>query len=864
MGVSIGPQIGVDGYAQYKADIKQIIAQIEQYKAKTEALSDSAEDLKQKEEYLRKEIELQSKVMKKLEEYQGKVAEKTTELENAEKKNEKQIQRSRIAYTDVSTEIIKQQTELDKLGRALENVEQKQHEETDVLEEMADAGSKTQNAISASAVALGNLMAKVVEKGAELVKQAYEVGINYNASMETYNAAFSTLLGSEDAAREAVDNVRKLSKETPTFSTSSLTKSVQMLVAADKSAEQATEDVRALANAIAASGGGNSELERMAQNLQQIANAGKATSIDIRQFAYAGINVSQLLADYTGKSLEEVKGMTVTYEMLTGALRYAASEGGRYYGGLEKQAETYNGQLSAMKKNAEELAGEFASSLTGLAEEEIFPWLNEFLSSDKTKQFASDLGRVGPAGVLAGAGLIAVDKAAMLLGVSFGSVLGPLAAVLAGITAITVAFKAQKSTWDNATLGEGHTLEEYEANVKHYADEVERLKGEYDELADCGADLTMVSSELSNAQIALGRAQKELAEASKEAGEAIEDAAEAESKAVPAARVDSIILNAKEQLDALKESYDAYYEAAEKAAQKTFDLFEEYEASKPEDLLSVDTLTANLASQTAFWEKYAENIAYVSDATTGLSKELLAYLSDGSVESAEYLQGIINEIMAAGGATSEEGQAVIDNINQAFADLQQAQNNYAATTAQTMTDYKKSMEDIVEDAKSKLQELDLEDEMFEEGVNSITGYANGLAKEMPGLEADMFLWGQNLSIQLQNGINSVSVSMPNINGVATTNGATISGIPGFAGGLDNVPEDDFLAYLHKGEMVLTAAQASMIRSGEYQQSIANAAYNYGGVSINVYAAEGQSVDEIADTVAFKLQNAVDQKDGVFR
>lgn len=45
----------------------------------------------------------------------------------------------------------------------------------------------------------------------------------------------------------------------------------------------------------------------MAQNLQQIKNAGKATAADIKQFAYAGIDVYGILADYTGKSTAEVQ-----------------------------------------------------------------------------------------------------------------------------------------------------------------------------------------------------------------------------------------------------------------------------------------------------------------------------------------------------------------------------------------------------------------------------------------------------------------------------------------------------------------------------------------------------------------------------
>lgn len=860
MAVSIGPQIGVDGYSQYKAEIKNLIAQMDQYKAKADALSDSAEDLAKKEQYLKEQMRLQNEAMQKYAEYSEKAKARQQELESAEKKNTVQIENAKTAYINCQTAITQHGTELAKLEGELQQVQTAQQQETQSLKQMGDEAEKSNQKISASTIALGNLMSKAVEKGAELVKQAMEIGINYNASMETYRAAFETLLGDAEAAEKAVDNVRRLSKETPTFSTSSLTKSVQMLVAADKSAEEATKDIKALANAIAASGGGNSELERMAQNLQQIANAGKATSIDIRQFAYAGINVSQLLADYTGKSKEEVKDLTVTYDLLAGALRYAAEEGGRYYGGLEKQAQTYNGQLSALKKNAEELAGTFASSFTGIAEEDIFPAINEFLANDKTKSFVELLGKIGPAAGIAAVGLKGASVAATLLGVSFGAVAGPVGALAAVIAAATYVIEKFGETERKTKLGKGHSVEEYTENVKKYADEVERLQAEYDEMAAQGFDLAKITQELEKAEEQLTYAQDELTEATQGTTQAMEDAAAAESGAASSARYDAIITEARGKLDGLRDSYNEYYEAAEKAAQKQFKLFEEVDAL---EYTSTATLEKNLAAQTAYWEKYAENLAYVSDAQAGLSKELLEFLSDGSTESAGYLQSIVADIMAAGGASSKGGQEIINSLNQQFADLQNAQTNYADTTASTMTDFRNSMVKIVDDAKEELKKLDLTDEMYARGVSSIQGYANAMQNEMTGLQNQMYLWGNNLGQRFADGLNSVTITMPYIQGMnIKATGSIFAG--SHAKGLDYVPRDDYLANLHKGEMVLTAAQANAVRSGEYQQSIANSAYNYGGVNINVYAAEGQSVDDIAEAVSYKLQNDVTRREGVYR
>ena len=95
----------------------------------------------------------------------------------------------------------------------------------------------------------------------------------------------------------------------------------------------------------------------MAQNLQQIKNVGKATSQDIKQFANAGINIYGLLAEATGKTTEQVKDMDVSYEVLSEALAKASAEGGKYYGAMEAQSQTFNGSLAATKESIQQLLG---------------------------------------------------------------------------------------------------------------------------------------------------------------------------------------------------------------------------------------------------------------------------------------------------------------------------------------------------------------------------------------------------------------------------------------------------------------------------------------------------------------------------
>jgi hypothetical protein len=90
----------------------------------------------------------------------------------------------------------------------------------------------------------------------------------------------------------------------------------------------------------------------MSINMQQIKSLGKASSMDIKQFGYAGINIYALLSKATGKSMEEVKKMDVTYDVLAKSLAMARSKGGLYEGALEAQNATKGGRWEAMKDKA--------------------------------------------------------------------------------------------------------------------------------------------------------------------------------------------------------------------------------------------------------------------------------------------------------------------------------------------------------------------------------------------------------------------------------------------------------------------------------------------------------------------------------
>lgn len=349
----IGPKISVEGENEYKKQMKNIIQQQKEYTAEL----DSATAALGKNSTAQQRASTVAGVLKK----QIAANESAIKLQNI------QLQKAVEKFGATSTQASAYRTSIYKTNAELQTLKSRLFDAENGLGEFADAAKDTDLSGMTASVAKGQLLAsafQTIGKAAlDAGQKVVTTGVAYNAQIEQYQVALTNMLGSEDQAIEVLNQIKADAARTP-FDTAGLTKANQLLISAGVDAESSRQTILALGDAVSATGGGNEELSRMAQNLQQIKNAGKATSADIKQFAYAGIDVYGILADYTGKSTAEVQKMTVTYDLLTAALENASSEGGRYYGAMQTQSETLNGEWNTLKDNATQLAGVMTEDLT--------------------------------------------------------------------------------------------------------------------------------------------------------------------------------------------------------------------------------------------------------------------------------------------------------------------------------------------------------------------------------------------------------------------------------------------------------------------------------------------------------------------
>lgn len=401
----IGPKISVEGEKEYRQQMQNIIARQKEYAAELKSTTASMDENTSAEQrassvaaVLRKQIAAKK---------------------DAISAQNLVLQKAVLKYGESSTEASKLRTSIYNTNAELLNLKGRLHDAENGLGEFAskadDATESVQNFGNAnqagifdgiaSAVTKGNLVATALEKvGSAVVdagKAVISTGVDYNSQMEQYTVAFTNMLGSADKAESALAQIKQDAAKTP-FDTAGLVKANQYLISTGEDAKSARNIIMALGDAVKATGGGNDELSRMAQNLQQIKNAGKATSADIKQFAYAGIDVYGILADYTGKSTADVQKMSISYDLLTNALLSASEEGGRYFGAMETQSQTLDGRISTLKDNATQLAGALTEGLASTKEELVnvaTGWVQELTDSLQTGGVAS---MVETGGVLAG------------------------------------------------------------------------------------------------------------------------------------------------------------------------------------------------------------------------------------------------------------------------------------------------------------------------------------------------------------------------------------------------------------------------------------------------------------------------------
>lgn len=208
-------------------------------------------------------------------------------------------------------------------------------------------------------------------------------------------------------------------------------------------------------------------------------------------------------------------------------------------------------------------------------------------------------------------------------------------------------------------------------------------------------------------------------------------------------------------------------------------------------LVTTNSIYENLETQATFLDTYLENLQKARG--MGLSNELLAELADGSVESAQYLDAIVND---------ETGKSATE-IDKKYREIQEKKAQLAQELSGQQLTVDQTYQALAEKAKEAIAALDLGEEAKENAASTIQGIADGIGEK----NADVANAVTGIINELERlngyGIDIDFGGFGNITFTTSTGKAEGSARMG----LFSVPHDDYLARLHEGERVLTAQEA---------------------------------------------------------
>lgn len=326
-------------------------------------------------------------------------------------------------------------------------------------------------------------------------------------------------------------------------------------------------------------------------------------------------------------------------------------------------------------------------------------------------------------------------------------------------------------------------LDEAKTALEEYKKTVDEMPGEVNQAAQSTKEW---SQELQDA----GRAALE---ATKQALAALADYAQGVRDSTAQA-VDSIVKGFEnlsrpttdllEKRSKLIEQQHELNRSTKEGEQKYQDLQKQIdELNKSIDEYSPKGMQDGLKSQLAFMDEYLANLEKAQK--MGLSGDLLAYLSDGSTQSAEYLAQLV--------ANPEQAQ----EVDALFQQVQEKKQQFTdALTEQKLT-VDETYQAMVDSAKKAVESMDLGEEAKTSMGNTIGGLVSGIMAHVPDV-ADAVnaiiaeirrLQGLGISVKF----GSFGSLGPILDGSHET-------------GLDFVPFDNYLASLHEGEGILTAEE----------------------------------------------------------
>lgn len=261
--------------------------------------------------------------------------------------------------------------------------------------------------------------------------------------------------------------------------------------------------------------------------------------------------------------------------------------------------------------------------------------------------------------------------------------------------------------------------------------------------------------------------------------------------------------SAQSALDELTAAYDKAYQSARESIEGQIGLFDTMKTSSE---LSVSDMEKAMQSQTDYLNLYSENLKKAAE--YGLDDGLIKSLSDGSEESAGYINAIIQNIEKLGGSTEGMPAAAskfVDEFNSKFEETTKAKDAFADSVAKMETDFDEKMGEIEQTMVDTVEKMEMTDEAAAAAKATIEAYCNAI-RSMTG-EAG------SAAEAVANAAASHLKTAPTTTPTATT-------VTGHANGTLSAQEDVYIAGEKGPELIIGARGSEVFPTQETERILA--------------------------------------------
>lgn len=175
---------------------------------------------------------------------------------------------------------------------------------------------------------------------------AVRTGVAYNSMVQSARAAFTTLLGTGEAAEEMLSRISDFAMESP-FPRQAFIEATQQMISFGIESDKVIPILGSIQDSVAAFGGGANEIARITDVFSNIQSQGRITGEHLQRLASVGIDAASLLGEQFDMTADEMRdaitsGAIDSEEAIDGLV---AGMDEKFGGAAENVRDTWSGAL---------------------------------------------------------------------------------------------------------------------------------------------------------------------------------------------------------------------------------------------------------------------------------------------------------------------------------------------------------------------------------------------------------------------------------------------------------------------------------------------------------------------------------------